>query len=62
MSFDVDRSVTSSDTDITDRRTNIDLGRGSYTIAPKGAITLGSETDNIKYKTPTQVYKSLTQV
>ena len=38
MAFDVDRSVTHPDTDITDRRTNIDLGRGSYTIAPKGAI------------------------
>ncbi len=48
MSFDVDRSVTSdtdTDTDTdTDRRTNIDLGRGSYTIAPKGAMILWSIT------------------
>ena len=39
MSLDVDRSVTHTQTH-TDRRTNIDLGRGSYTIAPKGAIKI----------------------
>ena len=38
MSFDVDRSVTSDRQTPDIGRTNIDLGRGSYTIAPKGAI------------------------